>query len=220
MLQLRPVIRQYLWFSAGNRLNTCSWHDNWCEDSPLYCKITSRQITAVGFYIQSKVADLIINNEWILSSDWTRLLPSLPNAPTLTNDEDTIHWRDRNGDKQVFSISVVWDDIRPRHNIVDWCDLVWFNHCIPKHAFILWLVFKERLKTQDMLLQWNVNPNIDLLCPFCKAQSDSQVHLFFDCSYSTQVWNRVVQKTGLPSRPSSWSLIIARTVYSKQDWEV
>ncbi|GJT44410.1 reverse transcriptase domain-containing protein [Tanacetum coccineum] len=67
--------------------------------------------------------------------------------------------------------------------------MVWFSHCVPRHAFLLWLVMRNSLKTQDRLKQWDVSINTDLnllRCSFCDLQADSREHLFFECSYSTQ----------------------------------
>ena len=61
--------------------------------------------------------------------------------------------------------------------------VVWFAHCIPRHAFHLCLVTKRKLKTQDVLRHWDVNDstNLNLMwCPLCELQPDSHQHLFFN----------------------------------------
>nr|XP_043625569.1 uncharacterized protein LOC122596994 [Erigeron canadensis] len=57
-------------------------------------------------------------------------------------------------------------------------------------------------------MQWDVNPDVDMLCPFCKLQPDSHSHLFFECDYSMQVWKSVYMKAGLQQRSSDWNVII------------
>ncbi|GKA69828.1 reverse transcriptase domain, reverse transcriptase zinc-binding domain protein [Tanacetum coccineum] len=79
-------------------------------------------------------------------------------------------------------------------DIVDWYHVVWFLQCIASHAFHLWLVTKEKLKTQDRLRQWDVGPSIDLnllKCPLYNMVPDSHSHLFFECPFSMQVWFQV-----------------------------
>nr|GEW93623.1 hypothetical protein [Tanacetum cinerariifolium] len=66
----------------------------------------------------------------------------------------------RDGISKPFSVHNVWDSIRPRDNPVTWCDLVWFHACIPRHAFNMWLILKQRLRTQDCLRSWEVNSNL------------------------------------------------------------
>nr|GEW46640.1 putative reverse transcriptase domain, reverse transcriptase zinc-binding domain protein [Tanacetum cinerariifolium] len=63
-------------------------------------------------------------------------------------------WRCRDGMGKPFSVHNVWDSIRPRDNLVPCCDLVWFHACISRHAFNMWLILKQRLRTQDCLRSW------------------------------------------------------------------
>lgn len=36
----------------------------------------------------------------------------------------------------------------------DWFNVVWYKGNIPKQAFILWMVYKEKLLTRKKLKQW------------------------------------------------------------------
>nr|GEU79019.1 hypothetical protein [Tanacetum cinerariifolium] len=59
-----------------------------------------------------------------------------------------------------------------------------------RHAFHLWLVMRNNLKTQDKLRQWDVGVGTDLnllQCAFGSSQMDSHAHLFFECPYSSKV---------------------------------
>nr|GEZ01375.1 zinc finger, CCHC-type [Tanacetum cinerariifolium] len=58
-----------------------------------------------------------------------------------------------------------WKALRPHGNEVNWYHIGWFPHCILQHAFHLWLVLRNSLKTQDKLMQWDVrvNTNLNLL---------------------------------------------------------
>ena len=87
--------------------------------------------------------------------------------------------------------------------------MVWFSHRIPRHAFHTWLVIKRRLKTQDMLTLLDDNNNlVSLLCPLCELQPDSHEHLFFECLFSSQVWNSLKVFADLGVMPSSLDAII------------
>ncbi|GJU99086.1 zinc knuckle CX2CX4HX4C containing protein [Tanacetum coccineum] len=65
-------------------------------------------------------------------------------------------WKTRNDMDSGFSVATVWDCIRPRGAKIDWYNLVWFSHNIPRHSIHLWLVIQRKLKTQDKLRQWDV----------------------------------------------------------------
>nr|GEW34304.1 retrovirus-related Pol polyprotein from transposon 17.6 [Tanacetum cinerariifolium] len=82
-----------------------------------------------------------------------------------------------------------FDCLRLRADVVNWYHVVWFPHCIPRHAIHIWLVIKEKLKTQDRLWQWDVGLSIDLnllRCPLCEMVPDSHSHLFFEFLFASQ----------------------------------
>ncbi|GKB35542.1 lupus La protein [Tanacetum coccineum] len=121
-------------------------------------------------------------------------------------------WISSNGVDNEFFVSIAWDTIRPRGDVVNWHDLVWFSHAIPRHAFHLWLVIKRKLKTQDVLRQWDVssNTNLNLLrCPLCGLQPDSHDHLFFECVFSSQVWDYLKTYAGIPNAQANLDPIIS-----------
>nr|GEY03267.1 hypothetical protein [Tanacetum cinerariifolium] len=62
----------------------------------------------------------------------------------------------RDGMGKPFSVHNVWNLIPPRDNPITWCDLVWFHACIPRHAFNMWLILKQQLRTQDCLRSWEI----------------------------------------------------------------
>nr|XP_043629986.1 uncharacterized protein LOC122601288 [Erigeron canadensis] len=122
---------------------------------------------------------------------------------------DILLWKDRNGINHDFSVALVWEDIRPRSDRVHWFDMVWFTHCIPKHAFFLWLVCNKKLKTQDQLRQWDVIGAVDdqFVCPFCELCPDSHSHLFFECTYAKQVWIGACNEAGIQHVAVNWDVI-------------
>ncbi|GJZ31160.1 reverse transcriptase domain, reverse transcriptase zinc-binding domain protein [Tanacetum coccineum] len=71
---------------------------------------------------------------------------------------------------------------------------------------------RRRLKTQDRLRKWDVGNDVDLnllRCPLCKLQPDSHEHLFFECSYSSNVWKSVLRVPEFPDIPLIWTDIMA-----------
>ncbi|GKC33337.1 reverse transcriptase domain, reverse transcriptase zinc-binding domain protein [Tanacetum coccineum] len=121
-------------------------------------------------------------------------------------------WKDRNDEYKPFSVREVWHAIRRREDVVPWYNVIWFPHCIPKHASHYWLVVKNRLKTQDLLRPWDVGDNIDinsLLCPLCDLQPDSHLHLLFVCPFSNYIWDIVKTRAGIMSNLVSFDGIVA-----------
>ncbi|GJZ37408.1 putative reverse transcriptase domain, reverse transcriptase zinc-binding domain protein [Tanacetum coccineum] len=190
LLLLRPLIRGFIWSCIGDGKTTSIWFDKWCVASPLSNIISSRDIARAGFTHASKVRDCIP-------------------VPTIIDDNpDSLEWRSRDGIGKPFSVHNVWDSIRPRDNLVSWYDFVWFHACIPRHAFNMWLIFKQRLRTQDCLRSWEVVAGLAVVCPLCETQPDSHEHLFFDCPFSQQVWSRVQQVAGLTGAGPSLASIV------------
>ncbi|GJU88164.1 hypothetical protein Tco_1300587 [Tanacetum coccineum] len=84
----------------------------------------------------NKVADLIVNGVWAWPQAWLHKALDIGTiaAPIL---------------------DVLQTD-------VGWFWIVWFSHNIPRHAFHLWLVIRQGLKTHDRMKQWDVGPTIDV----------------------------------------------------------
>jgi hypothetical protein len=80
--------------------------------------------------------------------------------------------------RKGISVSLdTWEALRSKREQIEWWKLVWFPLAIPKQAFILWLVMKDRLVTGDRLLNWGYRG--DVQCSFCINLLESRNHLFF-----------------------------------------
>ncbi|GJS59024.1 hypothetical protein Tco_0653808, partial [Tanacetum coccineum] len=204
ILQLRPVIREFIWYRLGNGHDISLWYDKWCSISPLADVISNRDLHRVGLTTMSKVRDIIHDGSLSWPADLEVKYPIL-NSTTYPHvfplESDKLEWRFL-GAVEPFSVSTVWKAIRPRDVKVTWSNVVWFSNCIPRHAFNLWLVMKRRLKTQDMLRSWDLSSSLNAgSCLLCSSQPDSHEHLFFECTFSKQVWAHMSQLAGcsLPS---------------------
>ncbi|GJU23041.1 MAK10-like protein [Tanacetum coccineum] len=129
--------------------------------------LSPRDIHREGFHLKNVVADLIVNGTWAWPLTW------LSKAPNLG-----------------LECLEAWEAIRAHGNQVTWSRIVWFSHNILCHAFYLWLVMRNGLKTHDQMKQLDIGPNGDLnalRCALCESQPDSHPHLFFECVFSSKV---------------------------------
>jgi hypothetical protein len=55
---------------------------------------------------------------------------------------------------------------------VCWWKVVWCLVAIPRHSFLLWLVFRDALVTKEMMSKWGYAG--DCLCPFCRGKLESR----------------------------------------------
>ncbi|GKA34484.1 reverse transcriptase domain-containing protein [Tanacetum coccineum] len=153
-LWLCDLVRPFIRVNLGNGRNTSIWFDNWCSYCPLIRFLTCRDISREGFSIQDCVIDLVLNDGLKWPQSWFLKAPDLGLVPVsnlVANKSDVPRWQNRYGSFSDFSVRNVWETIRPRRDEVDWFRIVWFSHCVPRHAFHLWLVMRRSLKTKDNL---------------------------------------------------------------------
>ncbi|XP_022003143.1 uncharacterized protein LOC110900567 [Helianthus annuus] len=215
LLAIRPSIRSSIWITVKSGRQTNAWSDNWCSYSPLRSFISPRAIANAGFSLNSMVADLISETgQWLWPEAWYDTYPVLINVdiPQLIADvEDRFGWKDLEGKIQHFGSWEVWNNLRYRDDKVTWANAVWFTQCIPRHSFHLWLVIKDKLKTQDRMSVWEAGSatNLQLMCcPLCKYDRDSRDHLFFQCPYASKVWGLVRNMVDMGNVTNTWSSIM------------
>ncbi|XP_021994822.1 uncharacterized protein LOC110891434 [Helianthus annuus] len=213
ILQLRPIIRNFIWSKLGDGGMTSAWYDRWCECGPLAIFISPRIIHAAGFSIQDSVSNVWADGSWKWPEAWRDLFPVLIQLDTLRltpNRRDRLLWKD--GDKSFeYSSACVWDSIRARETEVEWGKVVWFSQCIPRHAFLMWLIMRRKLLTQDKILQWDLSrrKNMNMMCCLlCFENNDSLEHLFFECKFSTQIWLSVRDKVNMATVEPKWTDVI------------
>ncbi|XP_021968848.1 uncharacterized protein LOC110863935 [Helianthus annuus] len=210
------MVRPFIWSVIRNGAQTNAWSDNWCHLSPLRDFITPRHIANAGFNLQSSVADILdANGQWRWPQAWYDTYPVLIGL-TIIRDNSQLHdrlvWKDLEGNERQFSSMEVWHAIRLRSNTVSWANMVWFSQCIPRHSFQLWLVIKNKLKTQDRLKVWEAGSETNLrlmCCPLCQRDRDSRDHLFFACNFSSQVWMNVKSLVDMKQVNALWSSVLA-----------
>ena len=103
------------------------------------------------------------------------------------SSQDCFQWRHTpNSTPGLFSTAKTWESLHPSPPPVSWFKSVWFSFNIPKHAFLTWIVSRNRLPTRDRLLGWGMN--VPSSCLLCASVDESRSHLFFQCPFSNQVW--------------------------------
>nr|GEW39308.1 hypothetical protein [Tanacetum cinerariifolium] len=201
----------HVWYRIGDGAICSLWFDIWCPISPLASIVSSRDIHRAGLDMSSTVRDVIHNGgwDWPLDLSSKYYILSTIVVPNISSSRDILEWRSDSGVTMPFKVVTVWNCLRPRDAEVTWYHVVLFNNCIPRHSFHMWLVVKRRLKTQDMLCQWDIQGSLlSSHCSLCDGQPDSHEHLFFECSFATQVWDSMKVMAGLSNCMSSINVIV------------
>ncbi|KAF4388828.1 hypothetical protein F8388_019007 [Cannabis sativa] len=70
-----------------------------------------------------------------------------------------------------------------------YANAIWDTLVLPKHRFIFWQIANSHLLTRDYLHHIMVTPNN--LCPVCEVEVETHDHIFFNCYYTSQVFEAV-----------------------------
>ncbi|XP_020249193.1 uncharacterized protein LOC109826575 [Asparagus officinalis] len=88
-----------------------------------------------------------------------------------------------------------------------WFMTVWDSKNYPKHSFILWLAVLNRLQTKDRLLRRGIIQSAQ--CCLCSSAQESRSHLFFECYFSSGVWNNILDWLQFRWKACNWDIILA-----------
>ncbi|GJW84566.1 RNA-directed DNA polymerase, eukaryota, reverse transcriptase zinc-binding domain protein [Tanacetum coccineum] len=69
------------------------------------------------------------------------------------------------------------------------------------------------LLTQDKIMAWGIQTG--LLCSLCKKVNDSHGHLFFQCVYSKEVWNRMDTMMNMDKIDYQWNEVVSELLKYK-----
>ena len=115
---------------------------------------------------------------------------------------ELVEWKDERANWKIpgekYKDAMVWSVIRPRKEKIVWHKLVWYHLTVPKHVFISWMAILDRLPTMDRLKAWGME--MDGVCALCKQDMETRNHLFFTCTYSKVIWQKVMQLCRLNRR--------------------
>ncbi|GJV18773.1 RNA-directed DNA polymerase, eukaryota, reverse transcriptase zinc-binding domain protein [Tanacetum coccineum] len=153
---------------------------------PISSFISRRQMYNARIDCNINVAGMIENGQWRWTSEWYDQFQELKEIKVPTIDEhkqDSEMWLGNEQKVVKYSINRMRADVGNQGSQVDWHDVVW-------------------LPTQDRLAKWY--PNKVMNCALCSQGQDSHQHLFFQCPYSKQVWNKAKLKADMNIGSCNW----------------
>lgn len=99
-------------------------------------------------------------------------------------------------------VKQLYDYLRGEQAKPEWKGLMFKNAARPKAIFTLWILLNRKLATVDRLAKWGVVH--DPTCVMCKGAEESLDHLFLQCHYAEEVWERILTWAGFYNRPRTW----------------
>ena len=64
---------------------------------------------------------------------------------------------------------------------------MWSRICVPRHSLTVWFFMHQRLPVLSRLGQ---HMDIPTVCSFCQHHTETQDHLFFECPFAKEIWDR------------------------------
>lgn len=209
LLKLRGVVYNWIKVKVGNGENTRFWTDHWTPFGCLEEFLSPSVARRMGVPANATLREIYLDGNWIIRSPRTdnqlQVQAYLSNLK-MTEEEDTDEWTVDGTHLQKYNTGLIYGTLKNHAPLVPWFQTIWCKGGIPKHNFLAWLFVLNRCPTRDRLLGWGLT--VDPICLLCNSLPESRDHMFFECSYSWEVWSRTTVKCQV-STPRDWMGIVS-----------
>lgn len=199
MVQIKDMLGDFLRCEVGNGQTAMFWFDSWNDLGPLIEFVGAAGPRQLRLRLTTYVVDATAYGQWHLPAARSPQVESLQihlttlAPPTPAANDDKFLWVQANGTfGSTFSSRVTWESLRNPSPVISWHSVIWFKQYIPRNSFISWLAMLRRLPTRDRLRRWGMS--VPEVCVLCSAAPETHHHLFFECSFSSSVWNYFASK--------------------------
>ncbi|XP_013639523.1 uncharacterized protein LOC106417100 [Brassica napus] len=196
MLKLRDAARTFHMKAVGNGKLISFWFDRWSEIGVMIEILSERGLIEMGIRREATLEEVLWNqrrkkrHRWPLSNEVEKELSIVKDKLTLDMDMDDVDmWRWKSGFKPSFSTSETWSMIREVATPCTWGQSIWFAHA-----------------TMDRIAGWN--PGVDTTCVLCKRTPETRNHLFFECSFSSLIWEHLVKGLLGIAYSNKWNIMV------------
>ncbi|CAN7059319.1 unnamed protein product, partial [Brassica oleracea var. botrytis] len=211
--KLRSLARPFIVCEIGSGRTANFWRDSWAPVGPLIEILGPDGPRITGFPLQATVADGR-NGDWWFNASRSRnplismLKQCLPSVGETFQAESDDRYGWKIGDQATvykFNTTNTWSYLFPPGPEVTWHKQIWFTSHIPKHAFFTWVNVRHRLATRDRMRHWGLD--VPASCVLCSTHEESREHLFFNCMYSSTIWNHFLTLANLQA-PNTFDAIV------------
>ena len=167
------------------------WMDNWAPQGPIQNLVQGPLNKDEGML---KIKDVISANGW----NWDKISLELPLRIKMevqatpyalaARSEDRLAWS--NNSHRKF-------DLKSAHKLAtssDECQdfkghWIWKSKIIPRIQFFVWKCFYNSIGVKVCLASRGIN--LDPLCPQCREESETIIHMLRDCWKSKETWKQL-----------------------------
>ncbi|CAJ2643768.1 unnamed protein product [Trifolium pratense] len=193
----------------GDGLSLRFWHDVWLR--PVCFKSLFPILFNKALYpnIVVGASGMWQDHTWVWKMDWSSVLSAteqelaqeldtlLTGFFPYPNDKDRVRWNIHQTGQ--FSVHSTYVFLLSRvvtlaidENVVEALNQLWTNDMPSKVSIFGWRLLLSRLPTRMALAKKGVivNPR-ELCCAFCFREEEDIDHVFFNCSFSQQIWKGI-----------------------------
>lgn len=181
LLKLHPLAYEYLKYEVSDGKSVSFWFDDWLGMGKLIEATGDIGTQYLGVARHASIADAADENGWKIRSRGNRRFPDIYEkiyAVPLPNNlagPDKVLWRKNDTEfREGFYSASTWNHLRSKKDRVVWRGLLWFGQAVPRHSFMVWLAFWNRLSTGDRMRAWGIIQD----CTFCGEVNETRDHLF------------------------------------------
>jgi hypothetical protein len=186
--------------TIGNGMRTSFWADSWAGEPlkkqwPLLFEVSWRK--------NRTVADALENDHWLMDLrgrisidllfDFVSLRQIVRGCTLDPDIEDTFRWKSTSGSYSASSAYTLQFEETQQSPLRH----IWPAWAPPKCKFFFWLLLQRRVFTADRLLRFGM-PN-QYFCPLCRRNLETPAHLFAECPWAREVWDRTAGLFACPA---------------------
>ncbi|KAJ4771824.1 RNA-directed DNA polymerase (reverse transcriptase)-related family protein [Rhynchospora pubera] len=186
---------------VGNGASTSFWFDNWAgEPLQFYSKLFPKPLrTKIVLHEALPLLRQLLPKPLNLKEN--RIDDFLQNF-SLQPRPDAVSWRWSSDGR--FSVSSTYHALAIAGKVATFCKY-WKIRVTPSIKFFLYLLFNNRLLTQEQLQRRQIS--LGSPCVLCAARPpEDSLHLFFRCPFIISVWASLRQSLGAPDLHVSHSV--------------
>ncbi|GJS57179.1 RNA-directed DNA polymerase, eukaryota [Tanacetum coccineum] len=194
---------EFLKLKIGDGNNTCFWKDKWCADGILkdiYPRLYNLE-TRKDVSVRSKIADPNLEFSFRRNVRGGIEQAQLCSLTTLLEDVNLVPQADRyvwtlNSDG-VYSVSSLRKRIDGSRSLSVASKTRWIKFIPIKINILAWKVNHNALPTRWNLSNRGINIQ-SLVCPVCDDGIETTSHLFFSCSMTNAIYERITRWWNIP----------------------
>lgn len=199
LLKLKDVAYPFIRLRVQNGESCRFWTDNWSPYGNLQDYLEGRR-SRLGIPKRATLAPLYCSGAWRLPPARTEHQVEVLSFITtiqFNGELDYYEWEISGKTSNKYRTSEVYNYLRGSGEEAPWAKVLWTSRSIPRQSFHAWLVVQNRIPTRDRLIGWGLQ--VPPLCLLCNTVDESRDHIYWDCTFSFDVWSAVAGRCRLRS---------------------